>query len=702
MGRPFLAFLCGILTFSNEIKGSLGLISLIKIVNIGESVKLQCENRDRTSGTFVWWVNGQIGFSGSTRLEKSFDNLGIVSLSETASVLQIFSFKPNNEGNYTCALGRTAEMTFFVTSQDKTVAKTVSTGERTSFQCNIGRKHSGKIAWLVNGKVTFTSSHTRLDNARMTYENGTSVLKFDNILQMNEGNYTCLVENIPVITVLVKIKVPYILFEDVERTNDVTRLQIMCMNSECPTNLSLKSGSIYVFQCYSYISIEEPHVFQWKVNDRPTNHHVMPSIILEHDSSAVRYTEGSQLVLHCQPDFKRISCSVNNASVMISIDVDGDSLWNKVLPVPFIVIPGAVILLALVACITFIAFLAFKKKRHFEVNSRENEGCFIPVFLRQQISFNVEIPSSSYILRFAGTLSTKTLDDSKVLISCPRDTMDPMNRRLWNSYSQIILQLPEHSNVLRAIGICEDIETSYILQDYSCTVTLKSHLDPECVLPSAESSSIMYGAKLRIAYDIINGMEFIVSRGCCHPGLSTNTILVNSVQLCKLYDFCSREDGSNCLKFYLKRNDDTFKRLAPECLLRGEYSTASDVWAIAVVIWEVFSSGNDPFRGVNRVDFERLLQRNVMLEQPKDCPEEVYDVMKLCWAYKSSDRLQMTEMKRKLESLSNTRPKARPSNSCDTKDRKSNQERKSNQTEAPVYQFPVRPNSNRSFLSISS
>lgn len=97
--------------------GSLGLISVIKIVNIGESVKLQCEKRDLTSGTFVWWVNGQIGFSGSTRLEKSFENLGIVSLSKAASVLQIYSFKPKNEGNYTCALGRTAEMTIFVTSK---------------------------------------------------------------------------------------------------------------------------------------------------------------------------------------------------------------------------------------------------------------------------------------------------------------------------------------------------------------------------------------------------------------------------------------------------------------------------------------------------------------------------------------------------------------------------------------------------------
>ena len=38
--------------------------------------------------------------------------------------------------------------------------------------------------------------------------------------------------------------------------------------------------------------------------------------------------------------------------------------------------------------------------------------------------------------------------------------------------------------------------------------------------------------------------------------------------------------------------------MAPECLLSKQFSTASDVWSMGVVLWELLSGGREPSYGV--------------------------------------------------------------------------------------------------------
>lgn len=44
-------------------------------------------------------------------------------------------------------------------------------------------------------------------------------------------------------------------------------------------------------------------------------------------------------------------------------------------------------------------------------------------------------------------------------------------------------------------------------------------------------------------------------------------------------------------------------------LLTGKYSTASDVWSYAVLMWEVFSFGKTPYSGIKKQDaLHKVLQ----------------------------------------------------------------------------------------------
>ena len=39
-------------------------------------------------------------------------------------------------------------------------------------------------------------------------------------------------------------------------------------------------------------------------------------------------------------------------------------------------------------------------------------------------------------------------------------------------------------------------------------------------------------------------------------------------------------------------------RYAPECLRRQSFTSKSDVWSFAVTMWEIFTSGSQPYKDV--------------------------------------------------------------------------------------------------------
>ena len=63
-----------------------------------------------------------------------------------------------------------------------------------------------------------------------------------------------------------------------------------------------------------------------------------------------------------------------------------------------------------------------------------------------------------------------------------------------------------------------------------------------------------------------------------------------------MYDYSSNDDGVP--EFIGNDEDLPLRWKAPECLTRHRYSTASDVWAFGVLMYEVFTYGCTPYRHV--------------------------------------------------------------------------------------------------------
>lgn len=74
-----------------------------------------------------------------------------------------------------------------------------------------------------------------------------------------------------------------------------------------------------------------------------------------------------------------------------------------------------------------------------------------------------------------------------------------------------------------------------------------------------------------------------------------------------------------------------FQRMAPECMMQQEYGAKSDVWALGVVMWEIFSGGAVPYEDMSPAQVAMAVTMDgLRLDQPKGCSDAVYALM-LSW-----------------------------------------------------------------------
>lgn len=132
--------------------------------------------------------------------------------------------------------------------------------------------------------------------------------------------------------------------------------------------------------------------------------------------------------------------------------------------------------------------------------------------------------------------------------------------------------------------------------------------------------------------------------------LAARNILVFNKNKVKISDFgLSRALGVG--KDYYKTNFNVNLKLpiawcAPECVNYLKFTSASDVWAYAVCLWEMFSYGFQPWpaftghqilEAIDKPNFQRL-------EQPECCPKEYYTLMLKCWNHDPLKRPKFSEI----------------------------------------------------------
>lgn len=135
-------------------------------------------------------------------------------------------------------------------------------------------------------------------------------------------------------------------------------------------------------------------------------------------------------------------------------------------------------------------------------------------------------------------------------------------------------------------------------------------------------------------------MVYLSEKSIIHRDLALRNFLVTKQAekyLIKISDFgLSRFTNSN---YYKTNNSEIPIRWgAPEVFEKGKSSIKSDVWSFGIVLYEIFSYGNQPYIGMSNKEVIENVLKGYRMDIPDNCSEKIGKLMKECWNYNLEDR----------------------------------------------------------------
>eukprot|EP01113_Clastostelium_recurvatum_P049116 TRINITY_DN9050_c0_g1_i3.p1 TRINITY_DN9050_c0_g1~~TRINITY_DN9050_c0_g1_i3.p1 ORF type:complete len:219 (+),score=17.28 TRINITY_DN9050_c0_g1_i3:73-729(+) len=162
-----------------------------------------------------------------------------------------------------------------------------------------------------------------------------------------------------------------------------------------------------------------------------------------------------------------------------------------------------------------------------------------------------------------------------------------------------------------------------------------------------EPLGLDFGDLLKICRYIAAGMLQLSHRRIVHRDLACRNILISlqhhKIDAVKISDFglswCNNDDNDEG-----EHQDPNLASLrlpikwsAIEAIRDGTFSSASDVWSMAVTMWEIFNRGTPPFQDRTNQEAYNFVKTGGRLELP-DLPSKISELMLQCWDEDPSQR----------------------------------------------------------------
>ncbi|XP_026181834.1 non-receptor tyrosine-protein kinase TYK2 isoform X2 [Mastacembelus armatus] len=232
----------------------------------------------------------------------------------------------------------------------------------------------------------------------------------------------------------------------------------------------------------------------------------------------------------------------------------------------------------------------------------------------------------------------------------------------WMKEIEILKSL-YHSNIVKYKGCCTELggQVVQLIMEYLPLGSLREYLPkrklgvPQCLM---------------FAQQICQGMEYLHSKRYIHRDLAARNVLVENDNLVKIGDFGLtkyipegeiyyrvREDGDSPVFWY-----------AIECLKESKFSFSSDIWSFGVTLYEIFTRcdhrQSPPTKFFEMMEeaqgqmtvmvLIKLLEKQLRLPCPRECPHEVKMLMEQCWAAEPAQRPSFGTLIEKFEAIRRT------------------------------------------------
>ncbi|MFH4978650.1 hypothetical protein AB6A40_005359 [Gnathostoma spinigerum] len=147
---------------------------------------------------------------------------------------------------------------------------------------------------------------------------------------------------------------------------------------------------------------------------------------------------------------------------------------------------------------------------------------------------------------------------------------------------------------------------------------------------------------VNMALGAARGLEYLHLKNCIHRDVAARNFLYTDEKVTKITDFGLSRKGPI---YQMKKSMKVPMRwTAPESMVAFQYTFSTDIFAFSVFLWEVYSDGEEPYKGKTSLEVKRMISCGERMEQPEDCPDEIFEIIEKGWHQSPAKRGSMGEI----------------------------------------------------------